>query len=433
MKGARLCVSSTTLRDFSRGRQSGVSLVELMVGMALGLAIVIALVTLLINVNRNNTELSRTNSVIENGRFTVQLLDSDLSHAGFWGGFVPQFDDLSAATAPTDAPTAVPDPCLAVASWPITVGYLQQLIGLPIQVYEVDASGTVPAIGTGRCDASDSNRLVKDPQPNTHVMFVRYAARCAAGSGTDEDCTEEAGAVYFQYGRCSTDAAPGYTFAAATDAALSNFTRLNRGCNAAATTRGAAANQRAPAYKLVQHMYYVRNYSVSAGDGIPTLMRSTFRATGGASGWSDPQALIEGIEGFRIDLGLDNTNRLGTALTAANFNAAPQWQSTTNLRVPLNRGDGSPDQYVQCTAATACTAFQLMNVAAIRLNVLVRASTLTPGYTDGRTYTLGETGAGGICLGPSGCAATLTGGFKRQLYHRAIRLNNVSMRRELPP
>lgn len=419
-----------------RSAQAGLTLVEMMVAMVLGLFIVLALATLLISVNRNNTELSRTNVVIENGRFAVQLLEADFAHAGYWGGFVPQFDDLTRAsgTYTADAPTAIPDPCLPVASW--NAAYLQQLIGLPIQVYTIDATGTIPAIGVDKCNPADSTRLIKNPQPNTHVLFVRYAARCEAGSSTDEDCTAEAGAVYFQYGRCATEAAPTYTLAAAVDASLNNFTRLNRGCNALAATRGTAANQRAPAYKLVQHMYYIRDFSVAAGDGIPTLMRSTFRATGGVSGWSDPQAMIEGIEGFRVDLGLDNLNRLNAALTAASFNTAPAWQTPTDLKVPTNRGDGSPDQYVQCTAATPCTAFQLMNTSAIRLNVLVRALTQSEGHTDtSRVYTLGETGAGGICLGPSseGCVATLPSGYKRQIYHRAIRLTNISMRRELPP
>ena len=102
----------------ARVRQAGFSLVELMIAMVMGLLIVLALATLLINVNRNNTELSRNNSVIENGRFTLQLLETDLSHAGFWGGFVPDFDDLSRTATPNvgSVPSSVPDPCLTFNS-----------------------------------------------------------------------------------------------------------------------------------------------------------------------------------------------------------------------------------------------------------------------------------------------------------------------------
>ena len=98
-------------------RQAGFTLVELMVGMALGLFILVALLVLLVNVSRGNTELSKTNRMIENGRLSIQLLQADVSHAGFWGGFTPQFDDLTSSAVPTSAalggqvPSALPDPC----------------------------------------------------------------------------------------------------------------------------------------------------------------------------------------------------------------------------------------------------------------------------------------------------------------------------------
>ena len=92
-----------------RRAQSGFTLVELMISMVLGLFIVLALLTLLINVNRNNSEMTKSNRTIENGRFALQLLEADVSHAGFWGGFLPLFDDLTNTAAPTDVPSAVPD------------------------------------------------------------------------------------------------------------------------------------------------------------------------------------------------------------------------------------------------------------------------------------------------------------------------------------
>ena len=39
------------------------------------------------------------------------LLQDDLVHAGYWGGYVPQFDNLSFSGVPGDAPTAVPPFC----------------------------------------------------------------------------------------------------------------------------------------------------------------------------------------------------------------------------------------------------------------------------------------------------------------------------------
>jgi type IV pilus assembly protein PilW len=470
-----------------RRAQAGFSLVELMVALAIGMVVMATLAVLLVNVNRNNSELARSSSLIENGRFTMQLLEQDLSHAGYWGGFLTKFDDLSypidSVTYANDAPDAAPDPCLAYSAANWNTAYVKRLLGVPIQVFAVDASGTMPTIGT--CGGTWLANL----QPNTHVLLVSHAAACPVGSASDEDCTAENNAIYFQHARCTT--APytewkstttyaagarvtlgdityesvqasntnhlvtdtawwtpvfawSYKLTAASNATLSNFNLQNRGCNSAATTRGFEKNDLAPAYKLVWHVYYVRNFSVTAGDGIPTLMRRKFKLVGGSPAWASADALIEGVEGFRVELGVDGVSRTGTALTAASFADEPCWVATTtattcneetvNRRIPRNRGDGNPDGFVQC-GASGCTLMQLMNVTAVKLYVLARANTQTPGHADSRTYTLGDVSAGGICLGSGSvggvnCTA-LTGAFKRHVYTRAVRLTNISMRREL--
>jgi type IV pilus assembly protein PilW len=390
--------------------QHGFSLMELMVALTLGLLVVLALVTVFINVNRNNTEMVRNNSVIEGGRFTLQLLEADLSHAGFWAGFVPQFDDLSRTDAPTDRPTAIPDPCLAYNSTNWNAGYLSQLIGIPIQVYEVSSTGAAPTIGT--C------ALLPNAKANTHVVVVRHAAPCVASStSSDQDCTMENGAIYFQTYRCAATTSPasGYMFTAATSATLANFNLTNRDCSTVADR-----------HKFVSNVYWVRTYASTVGDGIPTLMRSTFKLSGGVPQHVASDALVEGVEGFRVDLGIDNVSRSGASLTAANFDAAVAWASPSDLTTPTNRGDGSADTYVQCTGSSACTALQLMNVVAVRLNVLVRAPTRTPGYGDVKTYTMGS-GTNAITLGP------FNDNYKRHLYTQVVRLTNVSMRREVAP
>ncbi|MES2937862.1 MAG: PilW family protein [Pseudomonadota bacterium] len=439
-------------------RDAGFTLIELMVGLALGMLVMTALTALLINVNRNNGELARNTSIIENGRFTMQLLEQDLSHAGYWGGFVPAFDDLSypapGRTYKSDAPNAAPDPCLSysttnwttMTSSSTSVGYIQRLVGMPIQVYAVDSSGTAPTIGT--CGSTWLQNL----QPNTHVVFVAHAAPCTVGSSSDEDCTAEAGALYFQYGNCTDSSSgyftvfPYYMLAAASDASLSNFTQRNRGCSAGATARGTGKNDLAPAYKLSWHVYFVRNYSVASGDGVPTLMRRSFKLVGTSMAWAGAEALIEGIEGFRVELGIDAKNRAGTAVALTDFADIVNWADAADRKNPTNRGDGNPDTFTQCGTG-GCTTLQLANATAVKLYVLVRANTVTPSFRDGKTYTLGDTGGGGVCLLGSaatgtGCTALATPGncqagtvntcdYRRHLYTRAVRLTNISMRREL--
>jgi type IV pilus assembly protein PilW len=192
------------------------------------------------------------------------------------------------------------------------------------------------------------------------------------------------------------------------DAAL--FPLQLRNCTTAAERR-----------KFVSNLYYVRNYAVTAGDGVPTLMRSQFTATATSTVpvHQAPEALIEGIEGFRVEYGVDNLSDSGAAV---NFGAAIAWANASNKTSPTNRGDGIPDgAYIRCTTGTPCTSDQLSNVVAVKLYVLVRAEQKTPGYQDTKTYNLGST-----TLGP------FNDEYKRHLFMQTIRLTNVASRRETP-
>lgn len=377
-----------------RSPQAGLTLIELMVSMAIGLVLVLAMITLLINVNRNNSELAKTNRLIENGRFATQLLAADLVHTGFWDGFIPRFDDMDNADVPTDVPTAVPDPCLAydVATW--TAGYKSNLVGLAVQGYEIPA--TVPSPTLSVC----ASKVVK-PKASTDVLFVRHVENCLPGVG---DCAADtAGELYFQLQRCGTTApVPSYVLDTA------GFTMQKRNCTAAADKR-----------KYVSNLYYIRDYAVTDGDGVPTLMRSQFGLSGGVLGYKAADALIEGVEGFRVEYGVDNVSDSGEAV---DFTAAIEWADTAKLISPRNRGDGIPDaNYIRCTTATPCTVAQLMNVTAVKLYILVRSERTSPGYKDTKTYNLGST-----TLGPFNDA------YKRHLFTQTIRLTNIAGRRETP-
>ena len=171
-----------------------------MVSMVLGLLIVLALITFLVNINRNNSELSNNNRLIENGRFALQLLSADIAHAGYWGGHVPQFDDLTGSTtvARPDVPanyisasatvvSAVPDPCawsaMAADADPVVLAtYKSNLVGIAVQGTDIPAS--VPSPTTPFCGS-----VVNNPLPSTDVLVVRNVEPCLVGSGA-EDCSD---------------------------------------------------------------------------------------------------------------------------------------------------------------------------------------------------------------------------------------------------
>ncbi|UUZ57387.1 PilW family protein [Massilia sp. H-1] len=63
----------------------------------------------------------------------------------------------------------------------------------------------------------------------------------------------------------------------------------------------------------------------------------------------------------------------------------------TRKMLPINRGDGNPDDFVRCTTAVPCNAAQLSNVVAVKMFLLVRNAEASPGYTDGKKYCLATT------------------------------------------
>lgn len=452
-----------------------------MVAITISLLILLALVSVFVNLSRSNNELNKTNIQIENGRLAIQLLQDDLMHAGFWGPYVPQFDDFSSRATPALSnvaggtyPTSVPNPCLPfdAANW--TAEYKANLIGIPVQGYD-----TVPTA----CASA-----LPDQKADTDIIVVRHADTCVASNPAAPNCEPNiAGNLYFQASLCAATAqAAGVntiTLSSASSATndayngkviriiagvgagqsrtitgydgttkvatldsnwatqpndtstysldgvdyvfdTSGFTSTNRNCSTTADLR-----------KFVSNIYYIRNYAVTPGDAIPTLMRSQFGLSGSPAALRQQDAvpLIEGIEGFRIEYGIDNLSDTGAAV---NYTQSINWADPANLNSPTNRGDGTADQYVRCPtantavdntppstqpAASVCTVDQLTNVVTVKIYVLARSRDATPGYVDNKTYTLGTT-----TLGPFG------DNFKRHVFSTTVRLNNVSGRRETP-
>ncbi len=396
-------------RTIPRNPQFGFSLIEFMIAITIGLLIMVALIALLLNIIRSNNELAKTNMLIENGRFAIQVMQQDIVHAGFWGNYVPEFDNMTLTAVPTDAPTEVPDLCLAYpwgATPTLIAAYKTNLIGIPVQGY--DAVPTAP---------TDCSGLLDSKQDDTDILVVRHAETCVAGAGSCE--ADTAGKLYFQSSLCQppvldpmvADAPPYYILD------TTNFGTLNqKDCDTDVTEKR----------KFISSIYYIRDYATTAGDGIPTLVRSQFDLSGGALAHQAPAALIEGIEGFNVELGIDSlsdngTNVIDDADPLNRYTAAIKWADRTNLTSPTNRGDGNPDSFVSCTTATPCTKEQLSNVVAVKLYVLARNSETTLGYTDTKTYTLGNT-----TLGP------FNDNYKRHVFSSAVRLINVSGRRETP-
>lgn len=391
----------------TRRGQRGLTLIELMVSITIMLIVVAALIALFLNVSGSQREMAKISQQIESGRVSVFVLENEIAHAGFWENYMPQFDDLTTVSKPENVPTGMPpDPCLAYLApdgtekW--TDEYKRSLLDIPVQVYPHDA---VPP----SCDA-----LLKDRRDKTDVLVVRHAETCLPGAPNCE--IDVAGKLYFQSSLCGTPPEKPSDF----DLSTAGFGKMHaRDC---ATP--------SPKRKLIADVYYVRDYADTPppkSDGIPTLVRSRFDLSGAKKDAQPlaqqlPVPLIEGIEGFRVELGLDTISSTGEAV---DYTQPVTWVDASNRTQPRNRGDGSPDgAFVHCSATTPCTADQLINVVAVKLYVLARSTAQTPSYTDTHSYTLG--GATPITPEPADQH------YRRHLFSTSVRLNNVAGRRDTP-
>lgn len=359
-------------------KNSGFTLIELMVSLVISLLILGALVSLFVNTSRVNNEMAKVSGVIENGRFAIQIIENDLLHAGYWGGYVPQFDELGSAGVPADVPTAVPNPCTAYADW--DRDYRINLIGIPVQAW----GATMPS-GTG-CAIFPAKRAGND------ALLVRYADRCVAGSA---NCPQLAGRLYFQSPLCRSQrnaaavqqiASVGAVFnpnditftpassSGVNDTYVGMMLRTSSGTGAGQVrlvidydggTRQAAISPNwnpapsndvfsnptsysfeyllrpaasatdvfplqqgncvaaAPMRRYISNIYYVTDiaHPDRPGETIPSLVRSQFDTVPGMPQLM-PETLVEGIEQVRFELGIDDTMTRCTPASAVNYAVA---------------------------------------------------------------------------------------------------------------
>ena len=328
----------------SRRRQAGLTLIEFMVSIVIGMLMIAALATLIANQSSTRGEIDKSGRMIENGRYSVQTLASDIQMAGYWGELTNQ----------PAAPAALPDPCS------VTLADLESSIGLHVQGY--DAPATLP-ISLQAC--------VTNHKPGTDVLVVRRVDPDASSTETagDTDLTKVvAGQVYFQTGM---DSATG-TLLSAVMAVGSADAALNA---ATFVLRKKDKVKLASLRKLVVDIYYVSKCSVEAagsctgadgGAPIPTLKRVEL----GVGPAFSKVTIAEGIENLQVDYGVDTDN------------------------------DGSANGTDVNGSALAVADWP--NVVTLKVNLLARSTESTAGFVDSKTYALGTAGAASAAVGERG-------------------------------
>ncbi len=289
------------IQPYPSCRQTGLSLVELMISLTIGLFLLLGITTLIVQQSSTRGEMEKSSRQIENGRYAMQILRDDIQLAGFYGTY----------GVPTPgANYSAPDPCditnntANLGTPPGNLGWVNNSLTsptVPVAIYGYAGGDTTPA------------SCATNYQPNTAILVVRRTA-------TDTVAAAVAGPTYLQAARCATTTIP---FVLGTGAA--SFTLQNKDCATAA-----------PLYLYIVRLYYVSTCSVCApSDGIPTLKMVEF-----VNGVRTVVPLVEGIENMQFDYGVD-TNGDGSP---DDYTTAPAaaWSNVMTVRVNLLARNNDP-------------------------------------------------------------------------------------------
>jgi type IV pilus assembly protein PilW len=160
---------------------------------------------------------------------------------------------------------------------------------------------------------------------------ARRASRRPLRAGSGGNCEDDVnGNLYFQSTRCIAE-----------DGAWVLDYECRQRLSADADGLHAVAEKR----KFVSDIYYVRDYAVTAGDGIPTLMRSEFALAAACSGTSrrGDGRRHRGLPRRARHRQPQQAVRRQPTGSPVNYAAAVNWYDPLTRTTLTNRGDGSPD------------------------------------------------------------------------------------------
>ena len=249
-------------------KQYGFSLIEIMVSLVLGLVVLAMVLNVFINTKQNHVQNDRISDVLENGRFAIRQLATDLKSVGYMGGMY-------------DMGLLVRDTSLSIAS-------------------------------ADDCGTSSETNWTFDVTTYQHIQFINKTTASAANTQHKCISTSEI--------QADTDVLVvkrAYTVdetnnASKTDNSVYLRTDYSTGClwwyNSSSSTAPSGSNCPNAGYKdwrYMTHIYYIRKTN-DAGDTIPTLCRKTLTSASNAPVMADV-CLAEGIEKFHVQFGIDTS------------------------------------------------------------------------------------------------------------------------------
>lgn len=332
---------------------SGFTLVELMVAMVLGLLLTAAVMSMFIANKRTYRSNNMIAAMQDNARFAMQALAGDLAMAGFFGGITDRGRiEMSATQMPALTQDCGPG-ADGVTGWAFDTAALGFV--------DEGAAATTTFSCLSAADLADGSDVVSV-----------HSAGVLAGVLDNDSATPglalDANTFYLRSNRTTGELF--YSGSSATD----------------------APGSRAPSWywRYSGHLYFVRPYSETAGDGIPTLCR-VYIDHGGQT--VAIERVAKGVEILQIAFGIDSDD------------------------------DGVANRY-----RINPSADQLADAVTARITLLMRSTEPDRSYTNDKTYDLpGYDDDSDGSVDEDGEGYTPSDHYYRRLLQTTVILRNASL------
>jgi type IV pilus assembly protein PilW len=325
----------------SIGKQQGFTLVELMIALVVGTFLIGGVLSLFVSSQRNFKLDDNISRMQNNGRFAIQELERDLRMAGYMAEPMhPVFIDAEAGLATvTDCGVA------GQANWILNL--TDAVTG------EVNTLTGVDNATAATANAAYSCITAADVVPNTDIVGIkRFAGNSATGA-------LQPNTVYLQ-----SNGLQGLIYQEP----------------AAVLLVGVLSD-----WEYRPRIYFIRPYTDTLGDGIPSLCRKVLTYDGAVD--VDTECIAEGIEDLQLEYGLDVD------------------------------GDFNVDRYLPNPTLT-----EMQNVISARVFILARTTDPDIAYSDGRTYSISNALGGAAPVAPNDQ-------FHRRVFSVTVMMFNMRNRR----
>ncbi|MGR8919701.1 MAG: PilW family protein [Gammaproteobacteria bacterium] len=256
----------------ARGRQAGVTIIELMIALTLGLLITAGVGSLYLQGSRSYSQDDRYQRMVENGRFAVDQIARDLRMLSFWGEMLDPAAVTTALTAGEDCGVDVFDGSTAI---------------------RVNFNTDSPAVTQFDMASGSCTSITGGVVAGTNQIAIKHTSGVALGSGQEDD------QVYVR-----------------TNGASGSFIQYEAGVTPAPPTSFSD-------WAYTPSVYYIRNEG-----GSPFLCRLRLDGLAFAAVGSG-ECLAEGVEQLYVQFGLDTDSDGVANQYRANPSAAEMAQVVT--------------------------------------------------------------------------------------------------------